>query len=66
MRRRRECLPVKPRPKTHLDVRVFSVIRRPAEGVEFSGFQGADEDLFLDRNAGVDKAASCPSGKAVG
>jgi len=35
------------------------------KGQSFPGLKGADDDLFVDGNAGVEKAAVRPSGKAV-
>ena len=64
--RRRKCLVVNPRPTTNLGVRVFAVVRGPAVGVEFSGFERTDDDFLVDDNAGVNKAAVCLSGQTVG
>ena len=35
------------------------------KGQSFPGLKGADDDLFVDGNAGVEKAAVRPSGNAV-
>ena len=56
---------IKAHPTTNLNVRVFAVVWGPAIGVKLSGFEGADDGLFVYGNASVEKATVRPSGKAV-
>lgn len=64
-RRRQERFVVNPHPTANLSVRVASVVRWPAKGVELSGFQGTNDELLVDGNAGSGKAAVGPPGKTV-
>ena len=59
-------MPVDPRPIANLKVRELAIVRRPAEGVELSRFECADDCWLVDRDAGERKAAVGPSGKTVG
>lgn len=52
-------------PVTDFPMRFFAVVWRPTVGVEFPGFESADDSLFLDGNADVQQAAVRPPGKPV-
>ena len=52
-------------PVTDFPMRFLAVVWRPTVGVEFPGFESADDSLFLDGNAGVQQAAVRPPGKPV-
>src|SRR5438132_14068932 len=62
---RRKGLCINARPMTDLNVRVFAVVRGPVERVDFSAFEGVDDDLLVEWNAGVEKTAPRPSGETV-
>ena len=64
-RRRQNFFWVDARPTTNLKVGDSDVIRRPVEGVEFSGLESVDNSLFVDGNTGVEKAAVRPRRQAV-
>ena len=52
-------------PVTDFPMRFLAVVWRPTVGVEFPGFESADDDLLPDGDAGVKQAAVRPRGKPV-
>ena len=53
-------------PFAKLEVREFAVVGRPGVGINFPGFEGANNKCFINGNASGRKASVCPPGKAIG